>query len=106
MALLIDKRLELHALLLTLMPVGGKVYFQPIENIQMSYPAIVYARDFAETIHADNFPWKHTKRYQVTVIDKDPDSDIPDKVSALPMCQFQRHFTSTGLNHDIYNLYY
>lgn len=102
----LDRRLELQALLQSLMPIGGMVYFQPSENIQLLYPAIIYSRDNADTIFADNFPWKNVKRYLVTVIDQDPDSEIPEKIAALPMSQFQRHFTSANLNHDVFNLYF
>ena len=72
----------------------------------MSYPAIVYKRDYALSEFAGNLPYRHTKRYQVTVIDKNPDSMIPDKVAELPMCSFVRHFTADNLNHDIYNVYF
>lgn len=82
------------------------VYFQPPPNLVMQYPCIVYNRDLAETEFADNFPYRRTKRYQVTIIDQDPDSPIPDKVAELPMCLFERHFTADNLHHDVYNLYF
>lgn len=72
----------------------------------MSYPCIVYQRYNALTLFADNVPFRHTKRYQVTVIDSDPDSPIPDKVAALPMCLRNRFFVANNLNHDVFNLYY
>lgn len=72
----------------------------------MQYPCIVYSRDSIDTEHADNGPYRQMKRYQVTVIDRNPDSDIPDKVSALPMCRSSRHFTSDNLHHDIFTLYF
>lgn len=72
----------------------------------MKYPAIVYKRDTADTQFAGNIPYRNTLRYQVTVIDRDPDSDIPVKVAALPMCLFNRHFVANNLNHDVFNLYF
>jgi hypothetical protein len=42
----------------------------------------------------------------IMIIDRDPDSAIPDKVSALPMSKYVRHFTTEGLNHDIYYVYF
>jgi hypothetical protein len=96
-------RLELQSLLETLTP---KVYFQPPQNVKMEYPCIVYSRDYADTTFADDKPYRITKRYSVTVIDQNPDSDIPDKVAALPMCVFNRFFTSDNLNHDVYSLYF
>jgi hypothetical protein len=82
------------------------VYFQPPENIQMQYPCIVYHRDFAEAEFADNSPYRRTLRYMVTIIDRNPDSDIPTRVADLPMCTFNRFFTADGLNHDVYTLFF
>lgn len=96
-------RLELQALLKNY---AEHVYFQPPANLRMNYPAIVYERDDIETAFAGNKPYRHTKRYQVTVIDRDPDSDIPDKIAQLPLCSFSSHFVVDGLNHDVFALYF
>jgi hypothetical protein len=72
----------------------------------MQYPCIVYQRYNALTLFANNLPFRHTKRYQVTVIDRDPDSLIPDKVATLPMCLHNRFFVANNLNHDVFNLYF
>lgn len=96
-------RLQLHELLKSL---TANVYFQPPPNIKMVYPAIVYKRDQAETLFADNNPYRFYKRYQVTVIDGNPDSEIPEKVAGLPLCAFERHFTADNLNHDVYNIFF
>ena|ERR1035437_6660885 len=98
-------RLELQAILLELLG-SNSVYFQPPETVQMEYPCIVYRRDLIRTNFADDIPYRILKRYQVTVIDRDPDSDIPDKVGKLPMCSFNRFFTADELNHDIFNLFF
>lgn len=84
----------------------NNVYFQPPASISMSYPCIVYRRDDENTDFADNRPYKNKKRYQVTVIDQNPDSDIPDKVAALPMCSYDRFYAADNLNHDVYNLFF
>jgi hypothetical protein len=98
-------RLELQAVLAALQE-GVAVYFQPPENVSMTYPAIVYNRDFQQVEFADNSPYSRTTRYQVTVIDRDPDSAIPDLVGGLPLTRMVRHFTTAGLNHDIYDVYF
>ena len=98
-----DRRLQLHQILTSLTP---NVYFTPPADLKMNYPCIVYQRDYADTKFADNGVYHHTKRYQVTVIDRNSDSDIPDKVAALPRCLFERFFAANDLNHDIYNLYF
>lgn len=100
---MISKREQLGLLLATFCP---NVYFQAPPNNQMQYPCILYKRDDARTAFADNMPYRYTKRYQVTVIDKDPDSDIPDKIAGLPLCSFDRHYTADNLNHDVYNLFF
>ena len=96
-------RPELHQILETFVE---NVYFQPPSNIHLHYPCIIYKRDFAETEFADDHPYTHTKRYMITVIDRDPDSDIPDKVASLPMSLFNRFYTADDLNHDVYNVYF
>jgi len=101
-----QKRLDLQALLESLVGPSGKVYFQPPESMQMQYPCIVYQRYNALSEFADGLPYIHNKRYQVTVIDSDPDSPIPDKIATLPMCTYNRFFVVTNLNHDVFNLYY
>lgn len=97
------QRLDLQALLETFTP---NVYFQPPTNVQLVYPCIIYKRDFAVTEYADDKPYSHTKRYMVTIIDRDPDSEIPDKVAAMPMSIFNRFYTADNLNHDVYNVYF
>lgn len=99
------RRLELQTLLESLIP-NGTVYFQPPAEISMTYPCIVYKRDRAASEHADNLTYRYTKRYQVTVIDRDPDSDIPDRVKELPLCRHAAFFVAHSLNHDVFDLYF
>jgi hypothetical protein len=98
-------RLEIQTLLEALMGTNP-VYFQPPPTVQMQYPCLVYERDYAYTEFAGNYPYLNCKRYQVTVIDRDPDSTFPDKVAALPMSAFNRHFTADNLNHDVFQVFF
>lgn len=98
-------RLEFQTLLEALGD-GVTVYFQPPPEVQMAYPAIVYNRDYLTNHFADNIPYAGTVRYQVTLIDPNPDSPLNAKLMALPLMRFVRHFTSANLNHDIYNVYF
>ena len=98
-------RLDLQAQLEELLG-SGNVYFQPPPNVTMSYPAIVYNREWLNKHYADNITYTMKVRWQVTVIDMDPDSVFPDKVAALPLTTFVRHYTSDNLNHDVYNVYF
>lgn len=98
-------RLEFQTVLSSLQD-GAFVYYQPPENVKMQFPAIVYNRDYQQVEFADNSPYFRKTRYQVMVIDSDPDSLIPDLVSNLPLSKAVRHFTTAGLNHDIFNVYF
>lgn len=82
------------------------VYYQPPSTIQMNYPAIVYSRSNIQNTFADDSMYTQSYAYEVTVIDRDPNSEIVEKVSALPMCKFDRHFITSNLNHDVFTLYY
>ena len=82
------------------------VYFQPPPSVQMSYPCIVYQRDTILAGFADGVPYRHAKRYQVTVIDPNPDSGFVDAIANLPLCAHNRFFVVSNLNHDVFNLYY
>lgn len=99
------QRLDLQALLVSLLG-STHVYFQPPPTLQLQYPCIVYARSDEDAKFADNRPYSRTKRYTVTVIDRDPDSVIPDKIGALPLCTFDRFYTADNLNHDVYTLFF
>lgn len=96
-------RQKLQDLLLTITP---KVYHQPPANDKMVYPCILYMRDAEDRKYAGNLPYSRTKRYQVTIMDRDPDSQIPEKVAQLPMCSFEQHFVADGLHHDVFSLYF
>ena len=99
------QRLELHNLLLAALQ-GPHVYFQPPASVKMQYPCIVYQRVTESVDYADNLKYRNMKLYQVTVIDRDPDSLIPDRVSGLPFCSHERTFAAEDLNHDVFSLHY
>lgn len=80
------------------------VYFQPPETFKLSYPCIVYSRTDIDTRFADNLPYSHTKEYTLTVMDRDPDSNIPNRIADLPKCRFDRHYAANQLNHDVFTI--
>lgn len=98
------QRLQLQALLKTLGP--EKVYFQAPSDDVMTYPCIVYGIDSEDVKYADNNPYNRTLGYQVTVIDRNPDSLIPARVASLPMSSFKRFFVKDGLNQTVYKLFF
>jgi len=99
------QRLELHQILVDLLG-SSHVYFQPPSSVKLIYPCIVYGRDAKDEKFADDLLYLGKLRYQITVIDANPDSTIPDEVAKLPETSFSRHFTSENLNHDVFSIYY
>lgn len=98
-------RLELQTVFEELLG-SQNVYFQPPASVKMNYPAIVYGLEDIENSFADDGVYLSQRKYSVTVIDKDPDSEIVGKVAALPTCQYNRHFEAENLNHDVFILYF
>lgn len=101
--LLPTRREMLQTLLETL---SANTYFQPPGNLVMEYPCIRYKLDDEEAVYADNVPYRRTKKYQLTVIDRDPDSELREKVAGLPLCSFDRHYTADNLNHYVFTIYF
>lgn len=100
-----NDRLELHDVLTSIL--GSKfVYFQPPESVKLTYPCIIYELNNVDIKHANNKPYISTKGYSVTVIDKDPDSFIPDMIRSLALCSFDRYYTADNLNHWVFTLFY
>lgn len=100
-----NRRLELHKKLVELLG-SNNVYYRPPENLKMQYPCIRYKKENILINHADNYPYRKTDRYQITVIDKKPDNEVIDKILELPMSGFDTHYESDNLNHDVITLYY
>lgn len=98
-------RLDLQTLLENLINCDH-VYYQPPSNLQMKYPAIRFSRSDIENKFADNSVYVQQHAYEIIVIDKDPDSEIVEKVSKLPTARFERHYVADNLNHDVFQLYF
>lgn len=104
MAKMLNDRLALHELLCE--KLGSRnVYFQPPESIKMKYPAIVYSRNRIKNTSADNIVYRQSVRYTITVIDRDPDSEIVERISQIPRIMFDRSYISDNLNHDTFTLF-
>ena len=104
MGKMMSDRLELHEILCE--NLGSRnVYFQPPESVKMKYPAIVYSRNRIENTSADNVVYKQNVSYVITVIDRDPDSEIVERVSQIPHIMYDRSYVSDNLNHDTFRLF-
>lgn len=97
------QRQQLHDILLTILT---NVYFQPPQGMTMEYPCIVYHRDNADTEFADDLPYAITRRYQVTLISRNPDEVAWQSVARLRACLHNRWFSANNLNHDVFNLFF
>lgn len=88
--------------------IADHVYFQRPPSTGMEYPCVLYSRDFARVQHADNYPYRHTQRYQLTVISRDPDETVSIRaaIEALPMCVYDRWYPVNNLNYDVYKLFF
>lgn len=95
------RRMSLHKILTD---ITENVYFSPPPEFKMDYPCIVYQRARIHSRSADNIIYGTQKEYQLTVIDRDPDSSIVDEVSELPRCLYDRHFVTSNLNHDVFSI--
>lgn len=72
----------------------------------MEYPAIVYSRDQADSVSADDITYRFTKQYQVILVSRNPDDDKMDKLLAQPMCRHERFYVADNLNHDVFTIYF
>ena len=98
---------DLQQLLQSVVGEGCKVYYQPPENLKLKYPCIVFNRSRATINHADNYPYRITKRYDITLITIGADNDeYLDKLLELPMCNYDRENIVNGLVHEYLDMYY
>ena len=104
MLISIRDRIELDDILRSILG-EPNVYFQPNENVRMRYPAIRYSLYDIPPYHADNFAYKTNKAYQLILITPDPENPYVDKLKILPMCAFDRYYTSDNLNHYVFTIY-
>lgn len=98
------QRLQFQAHLESLGP--EKVYFQEPAQDKMVYPCIVYHIDEESVKFADNNPYNRVLGYQTTLIVRDPDSPLRDKIASMPMTTFNRFFVVNGLNHFVYKSFF
>ena len=98
-------RLSLHNKLVQILG-SSNVYFQPPASVLLKYPCIIYKLDDVEKIYANDRRYLGTKMYLITIVDKNPDSSIPDKILDLPYSSFEDYMTIDNLNHFICSLHW
>ena len=98
-------RIELQRTLESILG-SRNVYFQPPENLKLSYPCIVYNLSSIHTLNSDDMKYRVNKAYMITLIDKNPDSQFIDKLLELKLCRYDRHYVSDNLNHECFTIYW
>ena len=83
-----------------------EVYFQAPENTKMTYPAITFKLTDIDVVHASNKKYRRMDEYTITILDKNPISNIKDGVLELPYSSLTQRYNIDGLYHDIITLYY
>lgn len=99
------RRLELHEVFCTLLG-SRNVYFQPPESVKMLYPAIRFNLKDLEKTYANNGTYRIVPSYEVTLIDRDPESPFVEKILQMPYCSFDRAYAVNNLNHFVFTLFY
>lgn len=99
-------RLELDTKLREVLGIEN-VYFQPPRNITMRYPCVRYKLVAGKVDYANDKTYNYTKAYDVMIIDKDPESSLPDKLLfGFPMCSPSRPYVADNLHHFPFTLYF
>lgn len=92
-------RLELHHKLVELLG-SSNVYYQPPETVKLRYPCVLYSIGRKPLNRANNKTYTTYTQYEVTLIYKDPDSDLPDKLlNNLEGVAFDRIWKVDNLYH-------
>ena len=105
-------RLELQTLLEGIMSSYTKdsiqrVWYQPPSSVYLTYPCIIYTLSGKDHLRADNIKYRTMNRYTLTVIDRDPESSLPEIVeNGIKYCAFDRIFSVDGLYHTTYTIYF
>lgn len=81
-------------------------YFTPPSV--MKYPCIKYEEENPSIDYADNIEYRFTRCWMITIIDPNQDSPIPARLKQhfKHYCRRERAYSSDGLYHFVYTLYY
>lgn len=108
-------RLDFDAYIKEVMGDSVHVYYQPPSNVtgvgtvvrkNMSYPALLYSVNDYNISSADNTNYKVQKEYSVTLVTKDPDDGLADKIAEIPTARHNREYISDGLYHSVFIIIY
>ena len=83
------------------------VYYNPPESVKLQYPCIKYSMPGMDQKYANDGLYVATNKYEVIVIDPDPDSKIYCTIlKRFPMCRLDQRYKADNLDHSVLTLYY
>lgn len=98
---------ELSAIMLSINPEYEKRVFYRAPSFGVKYPCIMYDLSGERNRYSCNKEYNRKRKWIITIVDTDPDSEIPEKIKEKFMYyQFDRVFIADGLNHFVCTLYY
>lgn len=98
----VDMRGRMHTLFKR---ITKNVYYQPPSSIRLEYPCIVYQPVSVETQSANDIGYLNTTSYQITVIDRDPESLIPYEIlNSFSKGRLEQMYTTDNLHHTTINI--
>ena len=104
--MLASDRLKLHEEFCEILG-SRNVYFQPPSSKKMQYDCIRYERSKISPAYANNKIYRLKDCYTVTLMYRDPDSELPHKIlKSFSLISHDTHFTKDNLHHDVFTLYY
>ena len=102
-----EDRLKLHQELVDVVNGDAKIYFQPPSGQNLSYPCVIYERSGLQVTNADDSKYLKQSIWNLTVITKDPDSELPDKIfSYFLHSSYDQVFVNDHLYHHVMTIYY
>ena len=82
-------------------------YFEPPESVKMKYDAVVYEKLGMQVRRADNKAYTVHDEYQVMVISRDPETELPRAIAEhFERCSPGRTSVRDNLWHFPFTIYY
>lgn len=82
-----------------------RVLFQPPATVKLEYPCIIYKLSDMPAIWSGNLPYHWERCYEVTLISRNPQEPMAEKLVALRVSKFERYFAADNLHHFVYKIY-
>ena len=99
------KRAKLHKDIQTLVGDSVKVYFEPVENVKMEYPCVIYRRTRRLHKWALNVKYLDNTEYDIIYVTEDPDDDVVTELLKLNMSSYDRRYVTNSMYHDVIQVF-